>query len=342
MKYLEKLCHIEISTENNKQFCKAERIIRINMFNSLIKIKINREHFNLKYIYYKLLKISFGRNKACSIYLRKYEKDVQKALSNYENTQENGQSGSVWSMWWQDDIPPIIQICLNTIKQFYPNLIIITQKNVSEYIDIPEYMLKKFNDGIIALPHFSDYIRLCLLEKYGGMWIDSSCLMVDKVPTFITKQPFFILQAPDKKSISNFFIQAHKHNYIIKNLKLFIEKYYKKETCTIDYFLFHQYFMLSINKNNLFKIIYDNIIPDVNNKIKYLTDNHKKNADKDCWDFLKKTSYMYKIGRKSSYALENKNSWYWFIMNEYKDYIDTPETIAHVERERESNPPNGV
>ena len=73
---------------------------------------------------------------------------------------------------------------------------------MQNYVNIPDYIYKKFKEGKITPPHFSDYIRCCLLDKYGGLWLDASLYMLDKVPSFITKQNFFILSHQNKKDIS--------------------------------------------------------------------------------------------------------------------------------------------
>lgn len=303
-------------------FCREIDTLNINFFG--LDINIGKDYFNLKYVYYELSKKLFGERRVIRSFLKKYRKLITNKMKNDGHVYSNEHSDYVWSMWWQNDIPEIIQICLDSIKKFYPNLIIITKDNVSDYIDIPDYILQKLNSNIIALPQFSDYIRVYLLDKYGGMWIDSSCLMFNKIPKFITKQDFFVLQDASKFAISSFFICSTKNNYITRNLRLFFEEYFKRENFTIDYFMFHRYFMISAKHDSKFKSICENMIPDLNDNVKYLVFNLHLNADSDCWEYLKATKYFLKIDRKNEKAIENKNSWYWFILNEYKNKTTEP------------------
>jgi hypothetical protein len=323
------LFSIETTKKYDVSFCRDVDTLSIKFFG--LHINISKECLNLKYMCIFLCKKVFSSKLVASMYLKKYRKRITNRMKNDGHVYTNERSDYVWSMWWQNDIPEIIQICLDSIKKFYPNLIIITKDNVSEYIDIPDYILQKLDSNIIAFPQFSDYIRVCLLDKYGGMWLDSSLLMFNEIPKFITKQDFFVLQDYFKKQMSNFFICSTKNNYITRNMRLFLEEYWKKENFAIDYFMFHKYFMLSAKYDPEFKKIYDNIIPDQNAYVKYLSANLHLNADRDCWEYLKATRYFSKVNRKNLKAIENKNSWYWFILNEYKK----SETLAGAEKRKE-------
>lgn len=157
------------------------------------------------------------------------------------------------------------------------------------------------------------------MDKYGGTWLDASLLLLEKIPAFIMKQDFFILQSADKREISNFFIHSCKNNLLTKTMRIFLEEYWKYEDTAIDYFFFHHYFMYICMRNDKLKNIYQNIIPYPNHMVRYMTDNCRFNADKDCWDYLSQNCFMYKISRKQPAALQNKNSWYWFLLNKYKN-----------------------
>ena len=50
----------------------------------------------------------------------------------------------------------------------------IDKYNVEKYIKLPSYIKEKFNNGSFCIAHFSDIVRMGLLLKYGGYWIDST------------------------------------------------------------------------------------------------------------------------------------------------------------------------
>ena len=53
-------------------------------------------------------------------------------------------------------------------------VIILTEDNYKQYVNIPEWLEEKKNKGVISRTHFSDVLRLTLLSHYGGLWLDST------------------------------------------------------------------------------------------------------------------------------------------------------------------------
>lgn len=283
-----------------------------------IQIKFRKTYFMLKFLKFNIYKWLFGSQKGNKLYLSKYlyiRKIVKEKFELIPKDEIDKQSEYVWTMWLQENPPKIIELCLDSIKKIYPNVIIITEKNIFNYIEIPDIIYKKYKAGIIEPWHFSDYIRLCLLDKYGGTWIDGSCLMLKNVPDFITKQPFFVLQNPSSKDISNFFLHSAKNNYFTKTIKTFLEEYWKKENAAIDYFFFHIFVQIIRKKCKICKNIWDNIIPYPNSIVRYFTDNINLNYDEEAWNYLSKSCFMYKLQRKKIQAVNNPQSWYNFFIN---------------------------
>tara|TARA_B100000524_G_C23648661_1_gene369420 strand:- start:1000 stop:1743 length:744 start_codon:yes stop_codon:yes gene_type:complete len=71
------------------------------------------------------------------------------------------------------------------------NVILITKKNIKEYIkDIPDY----FNT--LHPAHQADFVRVHVICDYGGIWLDSDTLVIDKLDSLFdlieNKNGFFI------------------------------------------------------------------------------------------------------------------------------------------------------
>lgn len=103
------------------------------------------------------------------------------------NSPEGGVRKRAWTCWWQgeESAPDIVRACWQSQRENLPQgveHIIITKDNYSEYITIPDYVMDKFRDGKNMLAHLSDFIRACLLYKYGGVWMDSTVLVLDTLP----------------------------------------------------------------------------------------------------------------------------------------------------------------
>ena len=85
----------------------------------------------------------------------------------------------IWTYWDSEDRPKLINQILNnnkiTLSEWTIN--ILNDNNINLYIDID-----KNNNKFTSLgsTHKSDLIRLKLLEKYGGIWIDASIIINSK------------------------------------------------------------------------------------------------------------------------------------------------------------------
>ena len=272
---------------------------------------------------FRIVKLIHGEKFAIKDYLRRYlyvtkiVADTPQYLAPKCKLEIAPQS-RIWTMWWQDDIPEIIQMCLDSILCFYPQTVIITEKNLSQYLDVPPHIMDKLQRGIISFAHFSDYVRVSLLDVYGGTWIDASCLMLGQIPEFILKQPFFILQSPNKSDVSNFFIHAMPNNYLIRCIRVFLEEYWCTENRAIDYFFFQLFVSMVCARHLGCKTIWSGQIPYLNSNIKYLSYFLYRNADLDTWQYLMRNSFMYKVHHRSQIAKDNPRSWYYFLLDLYR------------------------
>lgn len=167
--------------------------------------------FSLKYTIYGRKNLFLKKNKLV-------EKKIEKIFLNkeYENNKEklfepqidtNLYKGKIWVFWWQglDKAPLIIKLCINNMKKYIKDreIIIITKDNFSYYINLPSYIMEKFNNGNISIQHFSDIIRFYLLYYYGGLWLDATILMKDKLDNNIFDYKFYSIKREKKmKDIS--------------------------------------------------------------------------------------------------------------------------------------------
>lgn len=287
-----------------------------------IKMRFKKENFSFRFRKYQYLKKFKGNGIAVSYYLSKYlyiADLVKQEMQNIPEKEQNVLTNNIWTMWLQDNVPELIQMCLATIKHIYPNTIIITEKNLFDYVDIPNYIWEKYKNGTIAPCHFSDYIRTVLLDKYGGTWLDSTCYMLTKIPEYIMQEKFFIMHDIRKNTISNFFIHSAKNNYIIKAMRIFLEEYWRNEDVTIDYFFFHSFFLLFTRQNPTAKKIWTDMPFGLNHNTWIIQQIGEKDFNKSMFDYLSKTSFMYKLNRKKKKAFDNPNSWYNFLLSEYRN-----------------------
>ena len=91
----------------------------------------------------------------------------------------------LFQYWHQgiNDIPDIVRNCYASIDYFLSkdfDIIRIDYKTLSNYITLPEFIIKAREEERMTIAHFSDIIRNKLLLEFGGLWLDSSVLITGK------------------------------------------------------------------------------------------------------------------------------------------------------------------
>jgi len=128
-------------------------------------------------------------------------------------------------------------------------------ENWKEYIELPDFIVKKWEKKQIPPALFSDLLRLELLIKYGGTWIDSTVLCTgfkgskdQEFKNYLDADLFLFQYTPEGKtkdiSISNWFISAHSNNEVLMTLRDMLFAYWKDYNCTLDYYMFHLFFAM--------------------------------------------------------------------------------------------------
>ncbi|MBQ3641758.1 hypothetical protein II906_07545 [bacterium] len=268
---------------------------------------------------YKLLKI-IDERKAINFYIRRYLYVSKIAESECKTAPKTEYKNYIWTMWLQEEIPDICKMCINTIKKYYPQTIVITEKNFSEYVDVPEYIMQKYKEGEIRPCHFSDYIRMNLLDKYGGTWIDATCYLTQPIPNYILNSDFFILKNLQSQ-ISNYFIHSVPNNYLTKCIKIFLEEYWKENNKAVNYFFFHHFMAHTLYKydekaRNIIKSVPIGLNQNTKLMAKVLFDDYNE----DIYNWLCQTSYLHKLTYKKLEENDiNPNSLYRHIMKEQKE-----------------------
>ncbi len=84
----------------------------------------------------------------------------------------------IWGYWDNLELNSIIQSHVNTWKRKIPKdwtIMILNKENVYNYVS-NEFMKKYSN---LDPTRFSDFLRLELLQKYGGVWMDASIIITN-------------------------------------------------------------------------------------------------------------------------------------------------------------------
>ena len=86
----------------------------------------------------------------------------------------------IWFCWLQgmENAPELVKVCHESLCKNIKDreIVVLTNENLSQYVHLPEYIERKHKKGIIPDAAFTDMLRLELLCKHGGAWIDSTVL----------------------------------------------------------------------------------------------------------------------------------------------------------------------
>ncbi|MCV3756150.1 UNVERIFIED_CONTAM: hypothetical protein DV033_10480 [Limosilactobacillus fermentum] len=212
---------------------------------------------------------------------RLLRKQYQGTIDDFEKKDGREESFEkiVWWCWLQgvEKAPEIVKVCLESVRRQFKGykINIVTADNLEEYIEIPEYIKIKYKAGIIPNANFSDIIRVMLLSKYGGVWIDSTVYcsnglilpVIEKEDLFMFKND--VLSGNEDIKMSSWFISARKNNYVITTTKKLMLKYWRTHDYLIDYFLFHIFMSMILNSHpeEWDKIpTFDNVSPHIMSK----------------------------------------------------------------------------
>ena len=263
---------------------------------------------------------------------RKLKRKYRKILINDKPVNSDKKiiekSNKIWICWFQgiENAPELVKACYNSVLKNYKDkeIIVLTEENYKKYIDIPEYILKKWKKGYITFAHFSDILRIELLSKYGGLWLDSTIFTTKRSELVFNENiELFIFKQVDldrKNSLavvaSNWLIYANKNNNIINLTKKLLYYYWKDYNYAINYNIFHIFFKLA---TEVYKDEWKNV-PTFNNISPHILQ-FELNDDFQEMRFneIKNMSDFHKLNWRIK--SENKNSFYNYIVNNYKNDI---------------------
>ena len=181
---------------------------------------------------------------------------VMRRLEKHYSTQElpHVRSNKVWFFWMQgiEEAPDVVKVCLESLKKNLADreIVVLDSSSIRDYVDMPVFFIAKHEKGIISHTKFSNLLRLELLIKYGGTWIDSTVLCSDAhYPHELMDSDLFVFQRFRKGTktfcgLSNWFVTSCTNNTILLILRDMLYEYYKRYNCEVDYFIFHLFFCM--------------------------------------------------------------------------------------------------
>ena len=188
---------------------------------------------------------------------KRFWKEVQ-TKEELELNEMPAKKDYVWFCWLQgiDSAPKLVQDCYNSIRYWLKDkeIIVITKENYKQYVEFPDYIIEKWEKGIISNTHFSDLLRLELLIRHGGLWLDATTYLTGPLPNYIEDNNFFVYSNGwldmEMINMGSWLMYSKKsNNYLLTETRKLLYKYWKKYNYLKNYFLLHMFFRMVTDEN---------------------------------------------------------------------------------------------
>ena len=152
-----------------------------------------------------------------------------------------------WNTGWQN-APAICKQCRMSWQKRNPTWRVVSVDNTNLLQHVPD-MPKRFPNVCtaqgkprISIQSFSDVLRLSLLARHGGVWVDATVFCVKPLDTWLSKHEakFFAFSKPTpEKLLSSWFLASTTDAILLKGWFARVERYWKKHSRPHTYFWVH-------------------------------------------------------------------------------------------------------
>lgn len=223
--------------------------------------------------------ISYWFNKKRHKYLKRIiSQDVEMKFDKPDFSYSIDRQSQIFIMWWDEKFtPPIVKICINTIRKCagaHP-VTLITKENFHELIS-QDVALKWDNaimdylaSGQLTLTTLSDIIRGWCLYNFGGIWVDATIFFnLPQIDMMIQNRYFSTrkIQNDQNKNQyvaegkwSGFFMMTGKYNPLMKFIYEGIVAILKKRGSIYEYFTIEYLIAIFYDNNLWFKELIDGL-----------------------------------------------------------------------------------
>ena len=252
----------------------------------------------------------------------------------------------IWFCWLQGEanLPPLVRCCYNSLRQNAGRykIVFIDEQNFSKYVDIAPHVMDKFRAGKITRTHFSDILRVNLLERYGGLWLDSTILVTEPLEchekllqmNYFTQKYYHEINYTAPYNKLNVYCIAYgrratflqgtplRHNPLFVFIKEFFNEYFKEFDEVIDYVLID--FAIELAYNNIPSVRREmDAVPinnlDINTLVFHMNDSYAVFP----YDKIFKGNFLYKLSWKAPLDMTRSDTVFREIQRRY-----APETIT--------------
>lgn len=148
-------------------------------------------------------------------------------------------------VFWEqgfDNAPPVVRACRQRLEKMHGGEVVdLDLEKLRGMIDLPGDVYRHASKN---RAHFADVARFALLHKYGGAWLDATCLVTESVTERFEEllpSGFFAFRYHDAL-ISNWFLASEPGNYVSAIVYQGLCEYWRRRDIKVHYYFNHHLF----------------------------------------------------------------------------------------------------
>lgn len=257
-------------------------------------------------------------------YLDRYMDQEIFTVSDLKGNPAVKQNHVIWVLWLlgMENAPKLVQKCYESVCRNKPEdfeVVLLSKKNLDQYIHLPDYVLKKHEEGSLSYTHLSDIIRLELLCTYGGCWIDATVYCSGAIPRYMVSRDAFMFKASRMDDpvlkMSSWWLASDKNNRLMHATRKVWYRFWEQENSVRNYYLIHIIMSKIIDEDTACNIIFRNI-PSFNNENPHvLFGKLGMEFDEEEWEIIKDISTVHKLSYKRRYLQGDIYNYYMALMD---------------------------
>lgn len=126
-----------------------------------------------------------------------------------------------WHQGWSN-APFLVRECLKSwlARNSGWELVLLDRATLGDYVQLPSYV-----QTLPDIPHasLSDIVRILLLERFGGIWVDATVYCNRPLDEWIddaAREGFFAFERPTpERPVASWFLAAHRGSYLVRRWK---------------------------------------------------------------------------------------------------------------------------
>lgn len=115
-------------------------------------------------------------------------------------------AGVIWS-FWEGQPPSVVLRCFESIRIHNTErpFIVVSRATLGKFLDdASDYPLFRGQPGtpedFSKVQYLADWVRLTLLEKYGGIWLDASVICTSSVDRWIVEEDAIVYDSDEEET----------------------------------------------------------------------------------------------------------------------------------------------